>query len=146
MNFRSVGVWARQPNLPHNNWKRSLRMKRRPMKVPERFRSKWMARRTSIQKIPVQYWICFWTQSTTNLNTCFLMTRSGCWMPIRFTNQWITVFPATSIQFQTCPEHSFWCTRFGPYGSLWGGRSRIRICQEHWWQTKWVLERLSPQR
>jgi len=65
MNSRSTRVWARLPNLPHSNWKRSLRTKRRPTKVQERFRSKWrMARRSSIQIMPVQYWALFSTQST----------------------------------------------------------------------------------
>jgi len=59
MNFRSARLWAHQPNLPRSNWKRSVRMERRPTKVQERFRSKWMERRTSIQIIPVQYWILF---------------------------------------------------------------------------------------
>jgi len=147
MNFKSAGVWSHQPNLPRSNWKRSLRTNRRLTKVQEVFRKKWrMARRTSIKKIPVQLWIHFSTQWTTNLNTSVLMRQSGCWMPIRFANQWMTMFQATSIQFQAYPERSFWPTRFGPYGSLWAGGSGILICREHWWQTKWVLERLSPRR
>jgi len=145
MNFRSTRVWAPQPNLPQSNWKRWLRMERRLTKVQERFRSKWMARRTLIHIIPVQYWILFSTQSTTNLSMSFLMRWSGCWISIWFTNQGMTVFQSTSIQFQACPELRIWRTRFGPYDSSWEGRFGMPICQEHWWRMKWVLERLSPQ-
>jgi len=145
MNFRSAGVWAHLPNWPRSNWKRSLRTKRRQTKVQERFRSKWrMARMSLIQILPVQSWAPFSTQSTTNLNTSVLMRRSGCWMRIRFTNQQMTVFQATNIQFQACRELSFWHTRSGPSGSLWGDEYGMLICQEHWWPMKWVLERLSP--
>jgi len=72
------------------------------------------------------------------------MRRSGCGMSIVFANQQMTVFEATSIQFQACLELNFWCTRFGPSGSLWGDGFGMLICQEHWWRMKWVLERLSP--
>jgi len=145
MNSRSAGVWAHLPNLPRSNWKRSLRMKWRPTKVQERFRSKWrMARRSSIHIMPDQYWGLFSTQSTTNLNRSILMRRSGCWMSILFANQQMTVFQATSIQFQACLELSFWCTRFGPSGSSWGDGCGMLISQEHWWRMKWGLERLSP--
>jgi len=72
MNFWSAGVWAHLPNLPKGNWMRSLRMKRWPTKVEERFRSKRMARRTSIQIIPVQYSILFSKQSTTNFPHLYL--------------------------------------------------------------------------
>jgi len=145
MNFRSTRVWAHLPNLPRSNWKRSLRTKRRPTKVQERFRSKWrMARRSFIQILPIQYEALFSTQSTTNLNMSVLMRWSGCWMSILFANQQMTVFQARSIQFQACLELSFWRTRFGPSGSSWGDGCGMLICQEHWWRMKWVLERLSP--
>jgi len=104
MNFRSARVSAHLPNLPRCNRKRSLRMKRRLTQVQERFRSKWMAKRSSIQIIAVQCWVLFSTQSTTNLNMSVLMRRSGCWMPILFANQQMTVFQATSIQFQAYLE------------------------------------------
>jgi len=145
MNFRSAGVWAHLHNLLRGNHKRSLRTKRRPPKVQERFRSKWMAMRSSIHIIPAQYWARFSTQSTTNLNMSVLMTQSGCWMSILFANQQMTVFQATSIQFQACPELGFWRTRFRPYGSSWGDGFGMLIFQEHWWRMKWVLARLSPQ-
>ena len=38
-------------------------------------------------------------------------------MCILFANQQMTVFLATSIQFQACQELNFWCTRFGPSDS-----------------------------
>jgi len=144
MNFRSAGVWAHLPNLPRSNRKRSFSMKRKPTEVQERFRSKWMARRTSIQIIPVQYWILFSTQSTRNVNMSVLMRRSGCWMPIRFAKQQMTVLQARGIQFQAYPELSWWRTRFRLYGSSWEDKFEMLICQEHWWRMKWVLERLSP--
>jgi len=143
LNCRSAGVWAHLPNLPRTNWKRSLRTKWRPTNVQERFRSKCAVRRSSIQIIPAQYWALFSTQSTTNLNMGVLMRRSGCWMSILFANQQMTVFQATNIQFQACPELSFWCTKLWPYGSMWGGGFGMLICQEHWWRMKWVLARLS---
>ena len=118
MNFSSAGVWANQPNIPLLNRKRSLRMTRRPTKGQERFWSKWMVRRSAIQIIPVQYRALFWTQWTTTMNTSVLRRRSGCWMPIRFTNHQMIVFQATSIQFLAWQEQSFWLTRFGLYGSL----------------------------
>jgi len=145
MNFRSTGVWAHLPNWPRSNWKRSLRTKRGPTKVQERFSRKWRrARRSSIQMIPVQSKAQFSTQSTTNLNTSVLMSRSGCWIPIRFASQTMTVFQATNITFQACRELSFWRTRCGPSGPLWGDGFGMLICQEHWWRMKWVLGRLSP--
>jgi len=145
MNFRSAGIWAHHSNLPRSNWKRSLRTTRRLTKVQKRFRSKWMVRKTSIQIIPVQYWILFSTQSKTNLTMSVLMRRSGCWMPNQFANHQMFMFQATSIQLQACLERSFWCTKFGSYGSLWGGGFGILICPEHWWQIKYVLARLQPQ-
>jgi len=145
MNFRSATVWAHLPNWPRSNWMRSLMTNRIRSKVQERFRSKWrMAKRSSIQIIPVQSWAPFSTQSTMNLNTSVLMRRSGRWMHIRFANQQMTVFQATNIQFQACRELSFWHTRCGPSGSSWGDGYGMLICQEHWWPMKWVLERLSP--
>jgi len=142
MNFRSAGVWAHPPNLPQSNWKSSLRMKRRPTTVQERFRSKCrVARRSSIQIIPVQYWALF---STTNLYMNVLTRLSGCWISILFTNQQMTVFQATSIQFHACLELSFSHTRFGPSGLSWGDGCGMLLCQEHWWWMKWDLERLSP--
>jgi len=56
MNFKSTGVGAHQPNIHQSNRKWSLRTNRRPSKMRERFKSKWMARRSSIQITPVQYW------------------------------------------------------------------------------------------
>jgi len=144
MNSRSAGVSSHLPNLPRSDWKRSLRTKRRRTKVRERFMSKWMVRRSSIQITPFQYWVLFPTQSTTNLNMSVLMRRSGCWIPILFANPQRTVFQATNIQFQACPELSIWRTRFGPFSSSWGDGFGMLICQEHWWRMKWVLERLSP--
>jgi len=145
INFRRAGEWAHLANSPQSNWNRSLRKKWRPTKVQERFTSKWrMVRRFTIQIIPVQYWALFSTQSTTNLNTSVLMRQLGCWMPILFANHQMTVFQATSIQFQACLEQSLWHARFGPSGSSWGDGFGMLICQEHWWQMKWVLERLSP--
>jgi len=82
---------------------------------------------------------------TTNLKVIVLLRLSACWMAIWFVDQPMTVFQATSIPCQACPERIFLCTRFGPYGSLWGGGFGILICKEHWWQIKWVLARLSPQ-
>jgi hypothetical protein len=52
-------------------------MKRRLMKVQERFRSNWMARRTSIQIIPVRYGILFSSQPTMNLNKSEFGRRRG---------------------------------------------------------------------
>jgi len=145
MKFRRAGVLAHLPNLTRRHWKRSLRTKRIPTKMQQGFRNKWrMARRSSIQKIPVQHWALFSTQSTTNLNLSVLMRQSGCWLSILFANQQMTMFQATSIQFQTCLELSFWRTRFGPSGSLRGDGFWMLICQEHWWRMKWVVERLSP--
>jgi len=125
MNFSSAGVWAHLPNLPQSNWKGSLRTKRRPTKEQERFTSKWMVRSTLIQIMPVQYQILISTQSTTNLNMSVLIRWSGCWMPIRFINQKMTMFPATTIEFQACPERSFWHIRLGPYCWLWEDGFRI---------------------
>jgi hypothetical protein len=34
--------------------------------------------------------------------------------------------------------------RFGPSGLSCEGGFGMLICCEHWWQMKWVLERLSP--
>jgi hypothetical protein len=66
-------------------------------------------------------------------------------MHILFTNQWMTVFLATSSQFQAYLELAFSCTRFGPAGELSGDGFEMLIYQEHWWWMKWVLERLSAQ-
>jgi len=145
MNFRRAGVWAHLPNLPRSNWKRSLRTKWWLTKVQERFMSNWMARRCSIQIIPLQYGALFSTQSTTNLNMSELMRQSDCWMPILFANLQMTMFQGTSIQFQACPELRFWRNRIGPSASHWGVGFAMLICQEHWWRMQWVLERLSPQ-
>jgi len=145
-NSRSTGIWTHLPSSQRSNWKRSFRMKRTHTNVPGRFRSKWrMVTGFSIQTMPVECWILFSIQSTTNLNTSVLMRWSGCWMPILFANQQMTMLQATSIQFQTCPEPTVWRTRLGPYGALWGGGFGILICQECWWWMKWVLARLSPQ-
>jgi len=145
MNFRRTGVWAHLPNLPPSNRQRSLRTKTRPTKVQERCRFKWrMVRRTSIQIKPVQYWSQFSTQWTTNLNKSVLMTWSSCWMSIRFANQQMAVFLATSIQFQTCLTRSVWSSRFGVCGSSWGDGCGMLISQENKWRMKWVLQRLSP--
>jgi len=145
MNSRSAGVWAHQPNLAYCNYKRSFAMKWRPTKVQERFRSKWMVKRTSIQKIQVQYWILFSIPSTVNLNISVLMSQLDCWMHIQVTIQWMTVFKARNIPFQAGQEWRFRRNRFGPFGSLWGGEFGILICQERGWQMKWLLARLSPQ-
>jgi len=111
----------------------------------ERFRSKWMVRRSSIQMMPVEHCALFLTQRTTNSNISVFRWWSGCWMPIWFADQQITVFQATSIQFLGCPELSFWLPRFGPYGSLWAGRFGMLICQEHRLWMKWVIKWHSPQ-
>jgi len=130
--------------LTSEQLKEIIEDERRPTTVQDRFRSKWIVRRSSIQIIPVQFWALFSTHSTMNLNTSGLMRRSGCWMPIRFANQQMTVFQAINIQFQAWWQPSFWRTRCGPSGSLWGDGFGMLICQEHWWRMKWVLERLSP--
>jgi len=145
MHFRRAGVWAHLSNWPRKNWKRSLRMKRGLTKVLKRFRSKWVVRRSSIQILPAHYWALFSTQLATNSNMSVLMRWSGCWMFILFANQQMTVFQATTTQFQACLEPSFWRTRFGASGSLWGDGFGMLIYQEHWWRMKWVLEKRSPQ-
>jgi len=129
-------VWAYQPNLPRSDWNRSFRAKRRPTKVQKSFRSKWMASMSLIQIIPVQYWALFSQQSMKNLNMSVLLRRSGCWMRIQFGIQQMTVFQATSIHFQACPEQSFWRTTFWRSGSLWEGVFVILIWQQSWLQMK----------
>ena len=145
MQFWSAIVWADQLNLPWSNWQRSLRMRRRPTKVQEGFRCKWRARRSSIQIIPVQNWPLFSILPKMNLNMSVLIRWSGCWMPILFINQQMTLFQATRIQFQACPEPNVRHTRSGPFGWLWEGGFGILICQGQRWWMKWVLTRLSPQ-
>jgi len=144
MNSRSARVWANQSNIPQSNATRSLSTKWTLTKLQERFRRKWMARRSSIQIIPAHYWALFLTQSTTNLDISVMIGRSGCWMPIIFANRPMTVLQARTIPFQAYPELSVWHTRFGPSGSLWGDGFGMLICQEHWRQMRWVLDRLSP--
>jgi len=145
MTFRCAGIWAYLPWIHPRNCKRSLRTQRTRTNVQGRFSSNCrMVRRSSIPKIHAQYWIQFAIQSTMNLNTSDWMKQSGCWMRVLFANQQMTVIQAASIQFLACPELNFWLTRFGPFGSSWGDRFRMVICQEHWWRMKWVLERLSP--
>jgi len=127
MNFRCTGVWAHLPFFPRSNWKRLFRTKGRPTKVLERFRSKQMVRTSSIQLIPVQYWVLFWTPAGKNLNRSVLIRPSAYWMPIQICNQQMSVFHAASIQFQACPSRSFCRTRFGQYSSLCGGGFGIMI-------------------
>jgi len=146
MNFRSTGVWAHPLCLLGNNWKRLLRAKKTTPILQGRFRSKcsivWMS---LIQIIPVQQWIFFSILSTVNLNKSVLMMWSGCAIAVRFANHNLSKSMAISIQSHTCRESTCWHTRFGWHGSVWGDGFGIRICQEHWWQKKWVLARLSHQ-
>jgi len=118
-NFRSAG-------MAQSEWTRSI------------------ASRSLMYIITAQHWALFSTQSTMNLNMSVLMRRSGCWIPILFTNQQMTMFQATGIQFQACPELSFWRTWLGLSGSLWGDGFGMLIFQEHCSQIKWLLEILSP--
>jgi len=111
--------------ITHRLWKVLNRVQER--------RERRMVRKSSIRQIPAQYWIRFSVQSTTNLNTSVLMRQSGCWMIILFVNQQVTVFQATNIQFQACPELHFWRTRFGLSGSSWGDGFGMPTCQVHWW-------------
>jgi len=134
MNIRSAGIWANQPSVHPSNWKSSLTTELTQTIVQGRFRNKWkMVRRSSIQTIQAQYVIRFWIKSTTNLNMSVFMKQLGCWMCVLFTNHQMTVFKATSIQFQGCLEQNFWRTRLWPSGSSWGDGFGILICQEHWW-------------
>jgi len=145
MNFRRARIWAYLPSLHPSNWKRSLRMNRTPANVQGRFRSKWrMVRRSSSRKIQAQYWVRISIYSTTNLNMSVLIKQSGCWTRNVFANPQMTLLQAASIQFQGYPEQIVCRTRFGPSGSSWGDGFGMLICQEHWWQMKWVLQRLSP--
>jgi len=145
MNSRRAGMWAHLPSLHPSNWKWSLRMKTSQTKVQGRFSSKWRrVTRSSMQQISALYGILSSVQSTTNLTTSVLMRQSGCWKSILFGNRQMTVFQATSIRFQACPELIFWCTVFWAYGLSWGGGFGMLICQEHCWRMKWVFERLSP--
>jgi len=144
INFRSARIWAYLPSLHPSNGTRSFRMKWKQTKVQRRLTSKWkMVWRLSIQKIQAEYGILFSMQSTTHLNTSLLMKQPGCWMRILCANHQMSVIRATSIQFQACPELSFWQTKFGPSGSSWGDGFRMLICQEHWWRMKLVLDSVS---
>jgi len=143
---RSARECADLPSLNQSNQKKSLKTNRTERQVQRRFRCKWwMVRRSSIKPIPAQFWILFRRPWTTNLNMSVLMRQWGCWMLILFINEQMTVFQATCIQFQACPELSVWCNRFGPSRSSWGGGFWRLICQQHWWRMKKVLERLPPQ-
>jgi len=145
MNCRSTGVWAHLSSLHRSNCNRSLRSKRKQTTVHRRCRSKWwMVKRPTIQILPIQYRILFSIQSRVSLNMSVLIGLSGRWIPVQFANRKQTKSLAPSIQFQTFLEQRFWCTKFGQYGWLWGDGVGIQICQECWWQIKWVLGRLLP--